>query len=91
MPRKRLLECEGTENKDLWPNESCFHFFEVGGSQLLREKSYFDQLAGRYKYCKELKNFKNNGTCSYTSILDACLVLNIENFSSVNTGETFFY
>lgn len=56
----------------------------------MREKSYFDQLAGRYKYCKELKNFKNTGTCSYTSILDACLVLNIENFSSVNTGETFF-
>lgn len=59
--------------------------------KLLREKSYFDQLAGRYKYCKELKNFKNTGTCSYTSILEACLVLNIENFSSVNTGETFFY
>lgn len=72
MPRKRLLECEGTENKDLWPNESCFYFFEVGGSQLLRKKVILTW-----------KNFKNTGTCSYTSILDACLVLNIENFSLI--------
>lgn len=91
MFRKRLFECEGIENKDLWLNELCFYFFEVGGLQFLREKSYFDQLVGRYKYCKELKNFKNIGICSYILILDVCLVLNIENFFLVNIGEMFFY